>query len=84
MTEPEMTSNFHLFAEHKILCPGCLEYIAEIKRLRSALHEIASSGPVDSDGNDDAEAGWSWCYDVAAAALEATSDIGQTTHRAKK
>ncbi len=42
---------------------------AEIERLRKALEEIAGSGPVDADGNEDAYAGWNWCYERANAAL---------------
>lgn len=42
---------------------------AHAVELAGALDKIARSGPVDRKGNDDAEAGWSWCYDTARAAL---------------
>ena len=45
---------------------------ARVVELAGALDKIAHSGPVDQEGNDDAEAGWSWCYDVARAALITT------------
>ena len=37
MPEQKMTSNAGLFASHKILCPGCLDYIKQIGQLRGAL-----------------------------------------------
>ena len=45
---------------------------ARVVALTGALQKIGQSGPVDLDGNDDAYAGWSWCYDVANAVLAAT------------
>ena len=44
---------------------------ALVVELAGALRDIGQSGPVDKDGNDDAEAGWSWCYDRANAVLDA-------------
>ncbi len=49
---------------------------AEAERLRTALKDIAQSGPVNHAGNDDPMAGWAWCYDRAGTALEDTSDDG--------
>lgn len=43
---------------------------AENKRLRDALMDIAQSGPVDTTGQPDPYAGWSWCYDRATTALK--------------
>ena len=42
---------------------------ARVVELAGALEKIGQSGPVDMDGNDDAYAGWSWCYDTANTAL---------------
>lgn len=42
---------------------------AENERLRKALKKIAGSGPVPS-----AYEAWSWCYDIAKAALAAKEE----------
>lgn len=47
---------------------------AENERLRAALQDIAQSGPVDSEGNHDPEAGWAWCYERALEALAPPKD----------
>ena len=39
------------------------------ERFRTALEQIASSGPVDKDGNYNPDAAWSWCYDIANSAI---------------
>lgn len=39
------------------------------QRLEAALREIGQSGPVNERGEEDAYAGWSWCYERANAAL---------------
>ena len=49
--------------------------------LAGALEKIGQSGPVDKDGNDDAYAGWEWCYDLANAVLAATPS--EVSERAK-
>ncbi len=56
---------------------------AHAAELAAALEKIGQSGPVDMDGNDDAEAGWSWCYDRANDALAATPADALERARAK-
>jgi hypothetical protein len=42
---------------------------SDLQRTRDALQKIAASGPVSANGKRDADAGWSFCYDTANAAL---------------
>lgn len=64
--------------EHYEALNGCIKELQEVKHrnrgLVEALKDIAGSGPVDSDGNSNADAGWAWCYDRAKQALKEAED----------
>lgn len=44
----------------------------EIARLQGTLRDIGQSGPVNDKGEQDAYAGWEWCYDRANETLNAS------------
>lgn len=48
----------------------CIKLNNEIRRLRDALEEISSTGPVNDLGEYDPYSAWSWCYDRAKDALK--------------
>ena len=59
-------------ADYVALKKRIVELEAETERLSAALKRISGSGPVNEAGEYDPDAAWSWCYDIAQAAIKKT------------